>query len=376
MSMLKFHYTHAGAHKMDSRIIGVHVVCGTINGLIFYYTDQLIGHGGNLTVEVIRQALSDLAALLASKNQIMPKKGTVALDNGGENKCKQVFVYLAVLVESRCMTDNFLHFLIVGHTHNPLDQVFSTIAAYIREALFLGTPLAIEAILREKLPQEYQPLLVKKIRISYDFLKAFAPYISKVLKYYALPQLFHFCLRHLKAVMFYKMLSTLPFWQPNEPADLKDRANLPEVSVVANNYSLLGGREYFFAHFGIDKDQLLAQMDLHRELVLNLLQFETHVMPEIFKGWVETISDRIEASLAAFGEELYGHDLCETDVTFQDMIAASNKDEGYMLWLTNPDPQLLESVLVLPILPTMETILAVENSHTSRGGGGGGGECA
>ena len=54
MSMLKFHYTHAGAHKMDSRIIGVHVVCGTINGLIFYYTDQLIGHGGNLTVEVIR----------------------------------------------------------------------------------------------------------------------------------------------------------------------------------------------------------------------------------------------------------------------------------------------------------------------------------
>ena len=75
--------------------------------------------------------------------------------------------------------------------------------------------------------------------------------------------------------------------------------------------------------------------------------------------------DGFQDSLAAFEQEVHGHKPDEGAVTFAEMIAASNKNEGYIIWLTNPDPRQLESLEILPILPTAETIQRLEGSAYS-----------
>ena len=348
---------------METRLTWAEVHCGKVSGFLCYYTDQLVGKGGNLIVEVTRQALSDLAQLLADVNQVMPKRGVLCYDNGGENKCKQVFCYAATLVESRCFEDIFIHFLIVGHTHNLLDQVFSAVSTYLNEARFIGTPLTVEEIIRQKLPSHYQPLLVKKIRVVYDFLGAITPIMSKIIKYHGLPQHFHFCLRHSKAICFYRMLHSLP-WKPDEPPALKDLADLKQLSITANNFSLLGGREYFYAHFRINAADFVNEVDANRKRIQELLKFEETVMPELFQGTVRDIERGLLRSLKEFSDELREDDQDDEDadedkVSLDDLIKASNKDEGYLLWLVNADPRELETIQVQPILPSAETIALV-----------------
>lgn len=74
------------AKKIESRIIGVEVVCGDIDTMFIYYTDNMVGGGSNIMIEVQRQAIYDLQKLLEAKGQLLPKKVIFQFDNCGENK--------------------------------------------------------------------------------------------------------------------------------------------------------------------------------------------------------------------------------------------------------------------------------------------------
>lgn len=43
---------------VESRVIGVEVVCGPIDGVFLYTTDNMISGGGNIMIEVQRQGYS------------------------------------------------------------------------------------------------------------------------------------------------------------------------------------------------------------------------------------------------------------------------------------------------------------------------------
>lgn len=80
---------------IESRIIGVEIVCGLINTTFLYFTDDMVSGGAAIMVEVQRQALADLEALLAESGRIMPKKIVFQFDNCGENKVRRrLFVVL------------------------------------------------------------------------------------------------------------------------------------------------------------------------------------------------------------------------------------------------------------------------------------------
>jgi hypothetical protein len=110
------------------RCMGVEVVCGPIVGTFLYYTDDFIQKGSNLMVEVMRRAISKLRELLAEKGLELPKKGTMSYDNSGENKNRTLLAYFELLVENRHFDEIEVFFLIVGHTHTPLDQFFSCLS--------------------------------------------------------------------------------------------------------------------------------------------------------------------------------------------------------------------------------------------------------
>ena len=127
----------------QTRIFGCEVICGSIEGYFIYYTDHFIEKGANVMVEVQRQALSDMQALLAQCNghggYQMPKMLYLHYDNGRENKNKEMFFYLSLLVEEGHFKQICVNFLIVGHTHSSIDQFFSVLSRKIKAQNFVGT---------------------------------------------------------------------------------------------------------------------------------------------------------------------------------------------------------------------------------------------
>ena len=76
--------------KIESRIIGVEVVCGDIDTMFIYYTDNMVGGGSNILIEVQRQAIYGLQKLLAVRGQLLTQKILFQFDNCGENKVRRI----------------------------------------------------------------------------------------------------------------------------------------------------------------------------------------------------------------------------------------------------------------------------------------------
>jgi hypothetical protein len=74
----------------SNRVVGVEVVCGPINTTFLYTMNNTVRSGANCIIEVIRQALRDLQAMLKAHNDsfVVPKKISFQFDNCGENKNK------------------------------------------------------------------------------------------------------------------------------------------------------------------------------------------------------------------------------------------------------------------------------------------------
>jgi hypothetical protein len=82
------------ATHFTARVIGVEVVCGDISGKYIYYTDNLVGGGTNVMIEVLRLAIRDLEKLLADKGFRLPSTLMFQFDNCRENKASDLFAKL------------------------------------------------------------------------------------------------------------------------------------------------------------------------------------------------------------------------------------------------------------------------------------------
>ena len=185
--------------------MGVYVVCGNIEGVFLYVTNQLIEHDANGMIEVVRQTLLDLQEMLNNNGHILPKNAMFQFDNAGEGKNKLMFTYLSLLIEREDFTEIRVNFLIVGHTHCIIDQYFSTLSQRISRAAFIGTPQALKYLfmqVQDKNSTYKPPLLIKQIEISYDIWTSLRPYINDKIKY------FHVLLILSKLIIFKKNLFT------------------------------------------------------------------------------------------------------------------------------------------------------------------------
>ena len=58
-----------------------------------------------------------------------------------------MFTYISLLIDEDHFDTIEIFFLIVGHTHASIDQYFSTLSNLIQSREFIGSPLALEALL-------------------------------------------------------------------------------------------------------------------------------------------------------------------------------------------------------------------------------------
>jgi hypothetical protein len=73
-----------GKPCIESRIVGIRVICGSVDELFVYYTHNFVSSGANTMCEVTRQAMADLSKLL--KNYRLPRQAYFQFDNCSENK--------------------------------------------------------------------------------------------------------------------------------------------------------------------------------------------------------------------------------------------------------------------------------------------------
>jgi len=118
----KFKQPSKGDKSIESRIIGVEVYCGPIKTVFVYRTDSLVSSGSNIMAEVLRQSMIDLCKLLKDRQLSIPPNLWLQFDNCGENKNKEMFCYLSMLIELMIFKEVEIGFLIVGHTHASIDQ--------------------------------------------------------------------------------------------------------------------------------------------------------------------------------------------------------------------------------------------------------------
>ena len=85
--------------KIESRLIGVEAYCGPIKTVFIYRTDAMVIGGADIMVEIVRQAMIDICVLLRQRNLLTPRTLWLQFDNSGENKNKEMFTYVSMLIE-------------------------------------------------------------------------------------------------------------------------------------------------------------------------------------------------------------------------------------------------------------------------------------
>mgnify|MGYP000855883085 FL=1 len=138
------HWWTALKHEvLEQKVLGV-LVHGLPNCHYFYTVNRTVSGGANLNIEGIRRTLVDLC-----RTRPLPRTLFIQADNASDNKCWTVLLFLAMLVYHGYTDDIYFSFLIVGHTHEDIDQVFSVLSRFLKQLGHVLDPQQFEAELRE-----------------------------------------------------------------------------------------------------------------------------------------------------------------------------------------------------------------------------------
>lgn len=122
-----------GSKIKDESPLVQRVIGAKVHGIRTYafLCDETVPHGGNIICEVLRRVLKDLEerSELPYINPVL----YLQIDNCGENKNKTLFAFLTDLVRKNVFNKIKACFLMVGHTHEDIDQVFATIAGHLKQ---------------------------------------------------------------------------------------------------------------------------------------------------------------------------------------------------------------------------------------------------
>lgn len=157
-----FFARHPGAWWSDVKhnVLEMHVlgilVHGTPNEIYLYPFNETIKGDANSNIEGIRRMLVHKFA-----NQPMPQRLNVQADNASDNKCWAVILFFGMLVHHGYTNEVFFSFLLVGHTHEDIDQIFSILSKAFKNAKSVMTPREFEEFIRETLrdrPHVYETM--------------------------------------------------------------------------------------------------------------------------------------------------------------------------------------------------------------------------
>jgi hypothetical protein len=177
----------------------------------FWATDQLC-HDTNYNVEVLRRTLLKIEELHGD----LPRKLYLQLDNASDNRSAQFLAFIAFMVEMGSFDKVKVSYLIVGHTHEIIDQWFSVISKFVKKVMMQILTIAafFEALCTRCFKTEKCiPKHVEQIQYCYDTKKLSKEFMDKNIRRFDLDEetddkVHHFIFRRNdegKCIMNYKL---------------------------------------------------------------------------------------------------------------------------------------------------------------------------
>ena len=195
------------AYSLQTKVIGA-IVHG-FGTLLFWCTDHL-RHDTNLSIEVLRRVLLKYEQAKGS----LPPVLYLQVDGGPDLKSKQFLAFIGYLVQMKIFNKVKVSFMIVGHTHEDIDQRWSTIGKYfVREKEeILSVPDFTQALKDSFKKDGSKPKCIEQILYCYNTLPL-KDLCDDFLARFALPEksgdnIHYFLFRrdsHGKCVMQYKL---------------------------------------------------------------------------------------------------------------------------------------------------------------------------
>jgi hypothetical protein len=149
------------------------------------------GGGPNFTLECLARTLDKLQ--LENPSKPLPKKLYLQLDNcTGSNKNKYMFAFADMLVRKGVFEEVVLSFLMVGHTHEDIDQLFSVISGKVK-VVDMVTPDCMGKIVKNALIDAgYDNVDFEVLTFLHDYKGWLTPLIDPHFKNYRKPHAFSF----------------------------------------------------------------------------------------------------------------------------------------------------------------------------------------
>lgn len=162
-----------------------------------------VGAGADTIIECISQVLADLPAQHARKLYIQ-------FDNATENKCRATFGFLGSLVHSHRFDEVEVGCLLVGHTHEDVDQWFSVLGDKLKPTVFV-TPEELGYLLRTAHSDPALKANVRHLKYRHNFTEWLDGSTSKF-GGEKVPHAFHIFRNNGEVYLEYKLLAAMPKW--------------------------------------------------------------------------------------------------------------------------------------------------------------------
>ena len=116
-----------------------------------YAAPEQLNHGSDAFLEVLCRTIDHVRRICQQRNLPFPRHLVIQSDNTvAQAKNQHVAVFLAFLVSRRLFLSVNLMFLVVGHTHEDIDQLFGVVVSLI---LQLGAFETIEELMEHLLEE-------------------------------------------------------------------------------------------------------------------------------------------------------------------------------------------------------------------------------
>ena len=127
--------------------LGVHVVGSWIDGygIRMEYSYKNISDDSNGVCDTILRNINAVQTRRKAQGRKLPEVLYLQLDNVNHNKSKALFTFLSYLVESEVFRKIKVNYLMVGHTHEIIDQVFSRYSILLRQRMCMTLASLMQA---------------------------------------------------------------------------------------------------------------------------------------------------------------------------------------------------------------------------------------
>ncbi len=121
-----------------------------------HFADENVSHGSDAFCEVLMLTLVRVAELCRKRGKRFPRHLVIQSDNTvAQAKNSFVTSFLASLVHLGYFSSATINFLMVGHTHEDIDQLFGLMVEWLSRRHSWETPEAVMQFLREKMSRHF-----------------------------------------------------------------------------------------------------------------------------------------------------------------------------------------------------------------------------